>query len=236
MPHGTKRQTVLRTADPESLLYTRAKKGTMTSLREQNKIEKRKCILEAAIRLFSDKGYEQTSIEELAREAGIGKGTVYSYFETKRDIVRAFCEDQLEYTRNELTATTNPQTSLKEQLLVIFMAEFRHVTANKEFGRLFLQEKVFPREHYTVDDQEMQNRYFELLYPIYEKAQRRGELNSELELLHISGHFYSLYLLILSCWYNGMIATEDIAHSMEVLIEQAINGLKPQTSETVNRP
>ena len=204
----------------------------MRSTREQNKIDKRKGILEAAIRLFSVKGYDQTSIEELAREAGIGKGTVYSYFETKRDIVRAFCEDQLEYTRNELATGTNPDTSLKDQLLVIFMSEFRHVTANKEFGRLFLQEKVFPREHYSAEDQEIQNRYFEMLYPIYEKAQQQGELDSNLELLHISGHFYSLYLLILSCWYNGMIASEDIALSMETLIGQTINGLKPEKNQT----
>jgi AcrR family transcriptional regulator len=200
----------------------------MTSIREQNKITKRKSIIEAAIRLFSDKGYEQTSIEELAREAGVGKGTVYSYFETKKDIVRAFCEVQLEYTRNELTAGTNPETTLKEQLLVIFMAEFRHVTANKEFGRLFLQEKVFPREHHSAEDQEMQNRYFELLYPIYQKAQERGELDRELDLLHISGHFYALYLLILSCWYTGMIATEEISVSMETLISQTICGLRPE--------
>ncbi len=203
----------------------------MRSTREQNKIDKRKGILEAAIRLFSVKGYEQTSIEELAREAGIGKGTVYSYFETKRDIVRAFCEDQLEYTRTELANTTNLDTSLKDQLLVIFMAEFRHVTANKEFGRLFLQEKVFPPDHYSAEDQEIQNRYFEMLYPIYEKAQNRGELDSDLELLHISGHFYALYLLIVSCWYNGMIASEDIALSMETLIQQTINGLKPEKTK-----
>lgn len=199
----------------------------MTSLREQNKINKRKGILEAAIKLFSEKGYEQTSIEELAREAGIGKGTIYSYFETKRDIVHAFCEDQLEHTRNELTANTNLDTPLKEQLLVIFMAEFKHQTQNKEFGRLYLQEKVFPRVPYDEEDQEMQNNYFALLYPIYQRAQQRGELNSELELLHISGHFYALYLLILSCWYNGMIPTEEIEFSMETLISQTIDGLKP---------
>lgn len=199
----------------------------MYSTREKNKINKRKCILEAAIRLFSKKGYEQTSIEELAREAGIGKGTVYSYFQTKKDIVRAFCEDEIEYTRNELTANSNPDTPLKEQLMIIFMAEFRHVSKNREFGRLYLQEKVFPREHHSTEDLAIQSKYFEILYPIYEMAQKRGELSSDLELLHISGHFYALYLLILSCWYNGMIPTEEIAESMQELISQAIDGLKP---------
>lgn len=198
--------------------------------REEKKISKRKCILDAAMRLFSKNGYEQTSIEELAREAGIGKGTVYSYFQTKKDIVRAFCEDELEYTRSEITAKTNPDSPLKDQLMIIFMAEFRHVTRNSEFGRLYLQEKVFPREHHSQEDLEIQNRYFEMLYPIYEKAQKRGELCSDLELLHISGHFYALYLLVVSCWYNGMIPTEEISASMELLLLQTIDGLKPQTN------
>ena len=199
----------------------------MYSTREKNKITKRKCILEAAIRLFSKKGYQQTSIEELAREAGIGKGTVYSYFQTKKDIVRAFCEDELEFTREELTNNTNPDTPLKQQLMILFMAEFKHLCRNKEFGRLYLQEKVFPREQHTDEDLEMQNRYFELLFPIYQKAQERGELSKDLQLLHISGHFYALYLLMTSCWFNGMIPTENIEEAMSTMLDQIIAGLKP---------
>ncbi len=200
----------------------------MYSTREKNKITKRKCILEAAIRLFSKKGYQQTSIEELAREAGIGKGTVYSYFQTKKDIVRAFCEDELEFTREELTTNTNPDTPLKEQLMIFFMAEFKHLSRNKEFGRLYLQERVFPDEHHSAEDLEMQNKYFELLFPIYQKAQERGELRKDLELLHISGHFYALYLLMTSCWFNGMIPTENIDEAMSTMLDQVITGLKPQ--------
>jgi AcrR family transcriptional regulator len=207
----------------------------MYPVREQNKINKRKAILEAAIKLFSRKGYEQTSIEELAREAGIGKGTVYSYFQTKKEIVRAFCEEELDYTRSELAAHTNPESSLQEQLLVIFMSEFTHITENKDFGRIYLQESVFPREHHGAADLEMQNQYFEMLYPIYRKAQHRGELSSDLELLHIAGHFYALNLLILSCWYNGMIPTEEIPEAMTILINQVIDGLKPKTTKVIAR-
>lgn len=202
----------------------------MSSTREKNKITKRKCILDAAVRLFSQKGYEHTSIEELAREAGIGKGTVYSYFQTKKDIVRAFCEDELEFTREELTQNTDPDTPLKEQLLIFFMAEFKHLSKNKEFGRLYLQETVFPQEHQSEEDIEIQDKYFEILYPIYQRAQERHELHGDLELLHIAGHFYGLYLLIISCWFNGMIPTENIGEAMSLMLDQTIEGLKPQTS------
>ncbi|MEE4313791.1 MAG: TetR/AcrR family transcriptional regulator [Desulfofustis sp.] len=201
----------------------------MHPVREQNKINKRKAIIDAAIKLFSRNGYEQTSIEELAREAGVGKGTVYSYFQTKKEIVHAFCEAELDFTRSELAAHTNPESSLQEQLLVIFMAEFKHITENRDFGRIYLQESVFPREHHGEADLEMQNQYFEILYPIYRGAQRRGELRSDLELLHIAGHFWALHLLVLSCWYNGMIPTEEVPEAMKTLINQAVDGLKPST-------
>ena len=175
------------------------------------------------MRLFSKKGYEQTSIEELAREAGIGKGTIYSYFQTKRHIVRSFCEDQLEFVRQEITTKTNPDMPLREQ----FMAEFQHLKQNKEFGRLFLQEKVFPKDQYSPEDLEMQHKYFELLYPIYQQAKDRGEIKCDIELLHISGQFYAIYLLLMSCWFNGMVPSEEMPGAMETMITQAINGLKP---------
>ena len=43
--------------------------------------------MHAAANLFREKGFEKTSIEELARAAGIGKGTIYGYFQTKSDIL-----------------------------------------------------------------------------------------------------------------------------------------------------
>ena len=200
----------------------------MSSVREQHKIRTRRCILDSAVKLFSKKGFEQTSIEELAREAGIGKGTIYSYFQTKRDIVKAFCDDQLEYARSELAAKSNPDTPLIEQLMIIFMADFNYVTEHKEFGRVYLHEKVFPKDPLAEEDFQVQNDYFDMLYPIYRRAQERGELRSELELLHIAGHIYAIYLLMLSCWYTGMIPTEQIGEAMETMLTQTIDGLKPQ--------
>ena len=41
-----------------------------------------------AIKLFAEKGFENTTIQEIADSAGIGKGTVYEYFKTKEDILK----------------------------------------------------------------------------------------------------------------------------------------------------
>ncbi len=51
-----------------------------------NKLKKRASLMEAAFELFTEEGFQNTTIAEIARKAGIGKGTFYFYFEDKYDI------------------------------------------------------------------------------------------------------------------------------------------------------
>lgn len=202
----------------------------MTTLREKKKRQTRKAIIEAAVRLFGRKGFEKTSIEELAREAGIGKGTIYTYFQTKAEIFYAFCEEQFEFIHKELATKTDPEAPVIEQVMTVFMGEFLHVTQNKEFGRFFMQRVLFPEENEKNSHDEVDNKWLELLFSIYQKAQQRGELRRDIDLLYLAGHFYALYILIVSSWYSGRIGTEEVASAMRLLFEQALEGLAPNQS------
>lgn len=203
------------------------------TLREQKKIKNKTAILQAAISLFNKNGFEQTSIEQIAKLAGVGKGTVYSYFQTKKDIIKGFCEFELEQIRNELLSKPNQDAPILDQMLNIYMTEFRHVTQNREFGRLFMRESIFPEDIDLQSNKEIEDKYFALLFPILARGQQRGELRSDMELLHITGHFYSLYLLIVSAWYTGRIDSEDVEQTMTSMFRQLLEGLQPgQTANT----
>lgn len=54
-----------------------------------DKEERKKQIALAALDLFAEKGFETTSISEVAKAAGIGKGTVYEYFSSKEELILA---------------------------------------------------------------------------------------------------------------------------------------------------
>ena len=58
-----------------------------------DKSDKRKMIADASLKVFRKRGYPKTRMLDIAREAGIGKGTVYEYFKDKADILR-FAFDQ----------------------------------------------------------------------------------------------------------------------------------------------
>lgn len=54
-----------------------------------NKQEKIDSILDVSLPLFAQKGFNGTNVAEIAEKAGIGKGTIYEYFESKRDIFKS---------------------------------------------------------------------------------------------------------------------------------------------------
>ncbi len=89
------------------------------------KQRKKRRILESATRLFIDQGYRKTSIDEVAREAGVAKGTVYLYFSSKPDLlVHAIALEKLHYVGDVmeiLGADIHPRERLREYLRAAFV-------------------------------------------------------------------------------------------------------------------
>jgi TetR/AcrR family fatty acid metabolism transcriptional regulator len=56
------------------------------SVKKKSREKKKILIIEAAARVFARKGFNGTVIQDIATEAGIGKGTIYEYFESKNDL------------------------------------------------------------------------------------------------------------------------------------------------------
>lgn len=201
----------------------------MTGLREHKKQKTRKAILDAAVKLFSVNGYENTSVDELAREAGVGKSTIYGYFKAKNEIFLAFCEDEVEYVFSDLARRSSPAAPLIEQLHTLFMSQFRYVTGNKDFGRILAREIFFPKELTAEKSMDIDSRYLNAMGEILANAMKRGELRQDLEPLYLTGHFYALYLISLSAWYMGRLADEDaVAEALGFLLTQAMEGLSPK--------
>lgn len=70
------------------------------SVRERNAEAKKLAILDAALTLFSERGFHGVAVPEVASKAGVGAGTIYRYFENKEDLVNHV----FRYAKNKLAS------------------------------------------------------------------------------------------------------------------------------------
>jgi AcrR family transcriptional regulator len=91
---------------------------TVATRREHEQLLRRETIIEAARKLFQDKGYDLTTVEEIAVMAELGKGTIYSYFKSKDEIYIAILESEfaiLEERMNRVIVNfTTAENALKK--------------------------------------------------------------------------------------------------------------------------
>ncbi|MEE4254086.1 MAG: TetR/AcrR family transcriptional regulator [Desulfuromusa sp.] len=202
----------------------------MAGIRERKKSETRKAIQAAAVKLFAEKSFEKTSIEDIAKEAGIGKTTVYGYFSNKNDIFIDYCDEELDQAFASLQTTESNEKTLRNRLVDFFMIKFSFVIKDQEFGRQMLRAMVFPseiNEKAKIHDQ----RYFDILEGFFINAREKGEIAQSHELFTLSVHFYSLYLGLLAGWYTGYLNTlQEAEEAMKSLFAQAIEGIKNEIS------
>ncbi len=84
-------------------IMTATKEVIMTGEKKASAVRyHRRALLEAADRLLTEFGYDGMNMNMLAKEANYSKATVYVYFESKDEIVRALCIERLKLMRREL--------------------------------------------------------------------------------------------------------------------------------------
>ncbi|HBV68826.1 MAG TPA: hypothetical protein DEF04_12110 [Clostridiales bacterium] len=84
------------------------------------KNQKRNDILTSARALFSERGFHDTKMEDIAQGAGVGKGTLYEYFKNKQDIFDETCIEYLRTITEDVNRIGNMDISFREKLIMLF--------------------------------------------------------------------------------------------------------------------
>jgi AcrR family transcriptional regulator len=94
-------------------------------------------IQEAAIRVISRKGMAAATMQEIAEEAGVAKGTIYLYFRDREELVEKTFETAIGELHKRLDAALDREGTFEERLRGIMTAQFTFFNENREFFRLY---------------------------------------------------------------------------------------------------
>jgi AcrR family transcriptional regulator len=81
--------------------------------------ERKKQILDAATRVFAQKGFHEARMEDIANEAGLSKGTIYLYFKSKDDVIAAILDHFYNRGMQDLQMLQDYEGSISELLLLL---------------------------------------------------------------------------------------------------------------------
>jgi len=132
--------------------------------------EKRKQIMDAALELFSTEGFHSTSISKIATTAGISKGLMYNYFESKESLIQNILEDGMK----QLAAFFDPNEDgvlTEDEFEYLVNKSFDAMIENPTYWRLYygilMQKGIYEmvKESYSSVMEETMN----LLLDYYKK-------------------------------------------------------------------
>jgi len=120
------------------------KKKTESALQDRQ-VQKRESILRAAIQAFEENGFERASMDRISEIAGASKRTVYNYFDSKENLLRAVIENLVAGQDALKQITYSPHQSLESQLARFVDAELYMVTDSTRLSLTRILVSIFVR-------------------------------------------------------------------------------------------
>ena len=146
-----------------------------------DKDKKRRDIAIACTELLLEKGMKNLTITEIAKTAGIGKGTIYDYFSNKEEIVFEIIRNFIEKHHHNLLSQSDKKTSTKQKVLYlfdVFLSEYmpyeKHLDVFREYLSVTLSSKCSPMIEFN---RECSNFIRNTLEDIIEEGINKGEIN-----------------------------------------------------------
>ena len=195
--------------------------------------DKRRLILDAAVRVFARKGYHTSRVGDIAEEAGVAHGLLYHYFRSKDEVLecifRETWSDILAAARM-VEGTDEPARERLEGIAKIMLRAWRR---DPDLVRVVVRE--------IVRSPDLQRRITEIheafaaIERIIARGQADGEFRSDVDARLASFVFYGALEEILTGWVLGTLADgdEQIAAAERTVVEIVCGGLAPDRQTAI---
>jgi TetR/AcrR family transcriptional regulator, fatty acid metabolism regulator protein len=188
--------------------------------------DKRRQLLDAAVRVFARKGFHASRVGDIAEEAGVAHGLLYHYFTSKDEVLEAVFHENwsvlLERIAN-VEETDEPAADQLRHIATIVLRTWLHLpdvvrVVIREFGR----------------SPELEERLGELTQPInaiqrvIERGIERGEFRRDIDPRFAAAVVYGSIDELLTAWVLGRLPAEeeDVAAAERTLLEVSLLGLQ----------
>jgi TetR/AcrR family transcriptional regulator, fatty acid metabolism regulator protein len=187
--------------------------------------DKRRVLLDAAVRVFARKGYHEARVGDIAEEAGVAHGLLYHYFASKEEVLETIFRDTWTELLAAVRVVEESGESAREQLRQVAAILLRAWRRDPDLVRVLVRE--------VTRSPEVGKRVAEIsdafvaIERIIRSGQADGAFREELDPRLASVIFYGALEEVLTGWVLGLLpdGDADVARAEEMVVEIVAGGL-----------
>ncbi|HEY2822751.1 MAG TPA: TetR/AcrR family transcriptional regulator [Candidatus Acidoferrum sp.] len=200
-----------------------------TDRRSRRSAETRERLFNAAVRLFAEKGFAETTVEDITNAADVGKGTFFNYFPSKEHILIAFSDMQLGKLERFVEAARNGNEPMRAFFHTMSQQLTSEPAKKPDMVRALLQANLSSSSVRDVMRQK-NARGENLLSQLVEIGQERGEFRRDVAALEIARVFRQLTFGTLLLW--SVYGDDSLAERLDRAIDILWTGFSPREDVT----
>jgi TetR/AcrR family transcriptional regulator, fatty acid metabolism regulator protein len=195
------------------------------AVRAGRQADRRRQLLEAAVKVFAQKGFHAARVGDIAEEAGVAYGLVYHYFESKEELLETIFRStwaEMLSRVHEVEAAGVPASEAVRQVTALLLRTWRR---DPDLVRVLVRE-VTRNQHVQQEIEEI-GHAMDALERIVRRGQETGEFRRELDPRLSAVVFYGALEEVLTGWVMGQLPDrdEDIARAEASVVTLLTGGL-----------
>ncbi|MEW5908186.1 MAG: TetR/AcrR family transcriptional regulator [Thermodesulfobacteriota bacterium] len=201
---------------------------------KEKKNDKYSRILEAAIKVFADQGFFQSTISQIAREAEVADGTIYLYFKNKDDILIQFFRNKTKQVFERFEEAVEKGRDAKEKLGNLIRKHLEEFQNDKNMAVVYQTETH--QINRLAEDQikEMSKMYLDLISQIIDQGQEEGSMRKDLYMGLVKRFIIGSVDEVINTWLhaNGKYDLVSMADPLLDLLIRGVGNLEHKENES----
>jgi AcrR family transcriptional regulator len=188
--------------------------------------DKRRQLLDAAVRVFARKGFHASRVGDIAEEAGVAHGLLYHYFKSKDQVLEAVFHENWSVLLARIESVEETEEPAADQIRHIAAIVLRTWLHLPDVVRVVIQE--FGRSPELAERIGELTRPIDVLQRVIERGVERGEFREDVNPAFAATVVYGSIDELLTGWVLGRLPSgeEDVATAEQTLLEVTLLGLQ----------
>jgi TetR/AcrR family transcriptional regulator, fatty acid metabolism regulator protein len=195
-------------------------------------VDKRRVILDAAVRVFARQGFHTCRVSDIADEAGVAYGLVYHYFQSKDEVLDTLFLERWEVmleTIREIDKRDVPAREKLETIASFIVDSYRH---DPDLMKVIIVEVTRAANSFGQTHLAKIQEAYGLIGEIVAGAQADGDFRDDVTSEFAAMAFYGMVEQVLTGWIFGLLPSDDETYerAKRQVIETICDGLEAQSA------